>query len=374
MKTKKLRNPLGSICFDGCMFPTSVMMDQQTWNDILDLSVKVRDALIAAGLPESEAPKRHVALWSRHVGRSDTSKLGKVIPLSTTLDFVIKARGSNGEKFEGVDFIEIADVSVDMPEEEFQELVSLLKANDLGVGDIVACTWPAPESDQGPAWGTDEDRARFVEMVDRACRLRQRFIDAGVEVRGRVRSDSGGDPESFEASTENFERMCETFRQMAEKAASYGTAVVIEGEICWGGQAGYRQCHAFLSTVNHPALMFQADTAHLALFIAAFNVNPSDNLLPENVTVYDPADPELDDDLEVPEGARQATAEELWVGWEKMARLLAPHTGSFHYAQSTGTVFGAGAHDKTGKHRPAKDPKGIVEVARVAVLWLLEAA
>lgn len=36
---KRLRH----ICWDGCMFPNSVMMDQKTWNDILAVMVKVRD-------------------------------------------------------------------------------------------------------------------------------------------------------------------------------------------------------------------------------------------------------------------------------------------------------------------------------------------
>jgi len=32
------------ICWDGCMFPNSVMMDQKTWNDILRVMIAVRDA------------------------------------------------------------------------------------------------------------------------------------------------------------------------------------------------------------------------------------------------------------------------------------------------------------------------------------------
>jgi len=31
------------ICWDGCMFPNDVMMNQQTWNDILEAMLKVRD-------------------------------------------------------------------------------------------------------------------------------------------------------------------------------------------------------------------------------------------------------------------------------------------------------------------------------------------
>ena len=32
------------ICWDGCMFPNAVMMNQQTWNDVLRVMLAVRDA------------------------------------------------------------------------------------------------------------------------------------------------------------------------------------------------------------------------------------------------------------------------------------------------------------------------------------------
>jgi hypothetical protein len=32
------------ICWDGCMFPNAVMMQQQTWNDILATMLAVRQA------------------------------------------------------------------------------------------------------------------------------------------------------------------------------------------------------------------------------------------------------------------------------------------------------------------------------------------
>jgi hypothetical protein len=38
--TKKLTH----ICWDGCMFPNSVMTQQKTWDDVLGAMIKVRDA------------------------------------------------------------------------------------------------------------------------------------------------------------------------------------------------------------------------------------------------------------------------------------------------------------------------------------------
>jgi len=40
----KLTKAIRHICWDGCMFPNAVMMQQQTWNDILRTMIAVRDA------------------------------------------------------------------------------------------------------------------------------------------------------------------------------------------------------------------------------------------------------------------------------------------------------------------------------------------
>ena len=43
-KDGSLTKTMKHICWDGCMFPNEVMMKQQTWNDILGVMIKVRDA------------------------------------------------------------------------------------------------------------------------------------------------------------------------------------------------------------------------------------------------------------------------------------------------------------------------------------------
>jgi len=40
----RVERRFGHICWDGCMFPNDVMTRQQTWNDVLGVMVKVRDA------------------------------------------------------------------------------------------------------------------------------------------------------------------------------------------------------------------------------------------------------------------------------------------------------------------------------------------
>ena len=39
----KLTKAFRHICWDGCMFPNAVMMQQQTWNDILAAMIQVRE-------------------------------------------------------------------------------------------------------------------------------------------------------------------------------------------------------------------------------------------------------------------------------------------------------------------------------------------
>jgi sugar phosphate isomerase/epimerase len=40
----KVTQAVQHICWDGCMFPNSVMLAQQTWNDVLKMMIAVRDA------------------------------------------------------------------------------------------------------------------------------------------------------------------------------------------------------------------------------------------------------------------------------------------------------------------------------------------
>jgi sugar phosphate isomerase/epimerase len=40
----RLTKAMQHICWDGCMFPNETMLKQQTWNDILAMMIKVRDA------------------------------------------------------------------------------------------------------------------------------------------------------------------------------------------------------------------------------------------------------------------------------------------------------------------------------------------
>ena len=65
--------------------------------------------------------------------------------------------------------------------------------------------------------------------------------------------------------------------------------------------------------------------------------------------------------------------EEFYAAYETMVAKLRPWTIDFHVAQNDGQVHGAGSHDKTGKHCPADDPNGKLDIVRCAGYWLKDA-
>jgi hypothetical protein len=64
----KLTKAVQHICWDGCMFPNAVMLNQQTWNDILKAMITVRDAHgwdQPAAKPAKPAAKSAAAITSK---------------------------------------------------------------------------------------------------------------------------------------------------------------------------------------------------------------------------------------------------------------------------------------------------------------------
>jgi hypothetical protein len=95
-------------------------------------------------------------------------------------------------------------------------------------------------------------------------------------------------------------------------------------------------------------LGFQADLAHTYLFLLGYNA-------PEHALLQN-----------------DYNQEEFWEAYQKMTGALGPWTFDFHVAQSDGTVFGSGSHDKTGRHCKPDDPNGKLDVLRCSKYWLLD--
>ncbi|MFO1062939.1 MAG: hypothetical protein U0892_03580 [Pirellulales bacterium] len=65
---------------------------------------------------------------------------------------------------------------------------------------------------------------------------------------------------------------------------------------------------------------------------------------------------------------------EFYAAYEQMTDKLRPWTTIPHVAQNDGHVHGRGSHDKTGKHCPADDPNGKLDIKGRAGYWLKDAA
>ena len=117
--------------------------------------------------------------------------------------------------------------------------------------------------------------------------------------------------------------------------------------ICWAGMHSWKDMLDILEGVGMPeTLGFQADLAHTYLYLMGYNA------------------PEL---ALVKEGCSD---DEFYAAYEQMTDKLGPWTIDFHVAQNDGEVHGAGSHDKTGKHCPADDPNGKLDIVKCAGYWL----
>jgi hypothetical protein len=67
---------------------------------------------------------------------------------------------------------------------------------------------------------------------------------------------------------------------------------------------------------------------------------------------------------------RKHSRKEFDKAYAKLVGALRPWTIDFHVAQNDGTVHGTGTHEKTGRHCPADDPNGKLDIAACSRLWL----
>ena len=186
-----------------------------------------------------------------------------------------------------------------------------------------------------------------------AYRVIEVFNEHGARKRGVIRIDSAefGVATWREDPGTHTARIIDTFKKAAEIAADHGERLAAEGEICWAGMHSWKDMLDLLEGVGMPdALGFQADLAHTYLYTLRYNA-------PEHALVK--------------EGYSD---EEFWPAYEQMTDKLRPWTIDFHVAQNDGEVHGAGSHDKTGKHCPADDPNGKLDITRCASYWLKDAA
>jgi sugar phosphate isomerase/epimerase len=292
-------------------------------------------------------PAIHNAMWPGLVGKGPDSE--PPIDLDTMLDLTAAAE-IDGVRFAGVDlFLSLPHTDIDSTDDDLKRLADKLTSRKLVAGSLVAPVWAGTGG--GSAMGSDEERARFLEQVRKACVIGGKLRQLGVRNYGVIRIDSAASPADWVKDPDAFtKRIAHTFREAGAIASGFGERLAAEGEICWAGMHSWRLNVQLLEMVGMPELVgFQADMAHTMLFTMGYNA-PEDRLLPDN---FDWAQGHL-----------------LAEAYKVMARALRPWTIDFHVAQNDGTVKGSGSHDKTGRHCLPNDPNGKLDIVRDAGAWM----
>lgn len=297
-------------------------------------------------MQKNNYPKLHNASWPGVVGKGPDSE--PPIPIETMVELTANAE-VDGVPFDGFDlFLFDPHMSIDADDDEIKRMVELALTHHLKIGSLVAPVWTPTGG--GSAMGTAEERRQFVTQVRKSCKIGKKLRDLGIRPHGIIRIDSSVDPESWAADpVGNTKLIAQTFREACDIAADYGESLAAEGEICWGGMHGWKSMINTLETVDRPNIGFQADMAHTLLYLLGYN-KPDERILPEDF--------EWEDRSALTEGLKTLTA------------ALRPWTIDFHVAQNDGTVFGAGTHDKTGRHCQATDPNGKLDIPKDAGYWL----
>jgi len=292
-------------------------------------------------MTENNYPKLHNASWPGIVGKGPDSE--PPISLEKMLEMTAAAE-VDGVKFDGVD-VGLFDPSINLDDlDGIKRLADQVSKHNLVIGSLVAPIWG------GPAMGSKEDRANFVDQVRKSCIYGQKLKEMGVRPYGVVRIDSASSVESWAKDpVNNTKLIAQTFREACDVAADYGEKLAAEGEICWGGMHSWKAMLDTLEAVDRPNIGFQADMSHTFLYLLGYN-SPEDRILPLDYNWND----------------REALTE----GLKKLTAALRPWTLDFHVAQNDGTAYGSGSHDKTGRHCQATDPNGKLDIAIDAGHWL----
>ncbi len=291
--------------------------------------------------------KLHNAMWPGLVGKGTDEGQEPPISLDRMLELTVAAE-VNGQKFDGIDcFLFLPHTDPNASESELKQMADTVAGKGLNIGSLVAPVWPGTVGDS--AMGDAAATGKFLDAVRKACEIASVFNQHGVRKYGVIRIDSAefGVDHWRQDPAGNTKKIANTFREAAKIAADYGERLAAEGEICWAGMHSWRDMLNLLEEVGMPeTLGFQADLAHTYLYLMGYNA-------PEYAFLQD--------------GYTEA---EFWPAYQQMVDQLRPWTIDFHVAQNDGQVFGAGSHDKTGKHCRADDPNGKLNIVKCAGYWL----
>ena len=111
-------------------------------------------------MTDNNYPKLHNATWPGIVGKGPDSE--PPISLDKMLEMTAAAE-VDGVKFDGVD-VGLFDPSINLDDlDGIKRLADQVSKHNLVIGSLVAPIWG------GPAMGSKEDRANFVDQVRKSC-------------------------------------------------------------------------------------------------------------------------------------------------------------------------------------------------------------
>lgn len=296
--------------------------------------------------------KKHMAMWPGLVGKSSQGGTESDISLERMLELTANARGPNKERFDGVDlFLFHPHIDPDASDDDIKYIASCIAGKKLWVGSLVAPVWQGTVGDC--AFGTPEQRAKFISAIKKACRIAKILNEFGIRKRGIIRVDSAGNPAAYNLNpTVNGKNLEATLREAAIVAAGFGERLAAEGEIVWGGMNTLERMVRTLEGVNMPGTLgFQADLAHTFGYLLGIGDDTSNAFLKEGYT-----------------------KDEFDAAYAQMADALRPWTIDFHVAQNDGTVHGSGSHEATSRHCMVDDPNGKLDIVEASKHWLQGAA
>lgn len=285
-------------------------------------------------------------MWPGVVGKGEPGT-EPFISFEKMLDLTCEARVGTAA-FDGIDLF-LFQPQIDIFDDaDIQRVAEAVAQRGLKIGSFVAPVWGGTVG--ASAMGSEEDRKKFLKAVEISCQVGQCFRELGVRSYGCVRIDSATPTAEWAKEPEaGTKRIAVTFKEAAQIAKDHGERLAAEGEICWGGMHSWKHMQQLLEMVDEPeTLGFQADLAHTYLYLLGVNA-PEYQLIPRDH-----------------DGAAFTSA------YRTMVDALGPWLFDFHVAQSNGTVFGSGSHDKTGRHCPADAADGKLDIVECSLAWLLD--
>lgn len=298
-------------------------------------------------MKQQEILQLHNAMWPGIVGKGEGA-VEPDISLDQMLELTKQTR-VNGQGFDGIDLnLMEPHFDIDSSKEAILAFADRVSESGLHIGTVGAPIWPTVGG--GSAMGSQTERKRFLKMIKKTCEYTAVLNQHGVRQYGSIRIDSADSPVHWaENPQQNTKLIAQTFKEAGKIASDFGERLAAEGEICWAGMHSWKDMLNLLEAIGMPGQVgFQADLAHTYLYLLGYNA-PEHALLGEKYT-----------------------EDEFWEAYENMTRALAPWTIDFHVAQSDGSVFGSGSHDKTGRHCLPNDPEGKLDVVRCARYWLID--